>query len=196
MRVGSVLCALAVPALFLAGCSKKPEEPARKATLHEVMKDEIDPRGDEVWAVGNSHMTEDAGLNGKTMTDADWTKLAGAANRLRQSALELAALPDPLVVVKPGTKIAFEDTDWGDSAASVQRNVDKDPQGVRDLANSLAEHMAELAAAANKHDAKTAGQLINDLDGVCESCHVKYWYPSQRGLIDAIRKKSGVDPST
>jgi len=195
-QLGSTLCLLALPVLLLAGCSKKPEQPAKKGTLHEVMKEEIDTRGDDVWAVGNSHMTEDAGLNGATMTDADWTKLAGAATRLRQSALELAALPDPIVVVKPGTKIAFEDTSWGDSAASVQHNVDQDPQGVRDLANSLAEHMAELAAAANKHDAETAGKLINDLDGVCESCHVKYWYPSQRGLIDAIRKKSGVDPST
>lgn len=193
---GSVLGALALPALLLAGCSKQPEQPPKMATLHEVMKGEIDPRGDDVWAVGNKHMTEDAGLDGATMTDADWTRLAGAATSLRQSALELAALPDPIVVVKPGTKIAFEDTDWGDSAKSVQHNVDQDPQGVRDLANALAEHMADLATAANKHDAKTAGQLINDLDGICESCHVKYWYPSQQGLIDAIRKKSGVDPST
>jgi hypothetical protein len=185
-----------VPALLLAGCSKKPEQPAKKATLHEVMKEEIDTRGDDVWAVGNKHMTEDAGLNAATMTDADWQKLASAATSLRQAALELAALPDPIVVVKPGSKIAFEDTDWGDSAKSVQHNVDQDPQGVRDLANALAQHMADLATAANKHDADTAGKLINDLDGICESCHVKYWYPSQRALIDTIRKTSGVDPST
>ncbi len=160
------------------------------------MKDEVDPRGDDVWAVGNKHMTEDAGLNGGSMTDADWKQLAGAATNLQQAALELAGLPDPIVVVKPGTKIAFEDADWGDSAKSVQHNVDQDPQGVRDLANALAQHMADLAAAANKHDAATAGQLINDLDGICESCHVKYWYPSQRGLINSIKKNSGVDPST
>ena len=187
---------IVVPALLLAGCSKKPEQPPKKTTLHEVMKDEVDTRGDDVWAVGNKHMTEDAGLNGTTMTDADWTKLAGAATSLQQAALDLAGLPDPIVVVKPGTKIAFEDTDWGDSAKSVQHNVDQDPQGVRDIANALAQHLDDLAAAANKHDAAPAGKLINDLDGICESCHVKYWYPSQRALIDTIRKTSGVDPST
>jgi hypothetical protein len=192
---GALLC-LAVPALSLAGCSKKAEPPAKPATLHEVMKTEIDVRGDDVWAVGNKHMTEDAGLNGATMTDGDWRTLAKAATSLRQAALELAALPDPIVVVKPGTKIAFEDTDWGDSAASVQRNVDHDPQGVRDLANELAEHMAELTTAANKHDAETAGKLINDLDGICESCHVKYWYPSQSKLIEQIRSTTGEDPTT
>ena len=187
---------MVVPALLLAGCAKKPEQPAKKATLHEVMKEEVDTRGDDVWAVGNRHMTEDAGLDGATMTDAEWAKLASAATSLQQAALDLAALPDPIVVVKPGVKIAFEDASWGDSAKSVQHNVDQDPQGVRDLANSLAEHMADLATAANKHDADTAGKLINDLDGICESCHVKYWYPSQRALIETIKKTNGIDPST
>ena len=187
---------MVVPALLLAGCAKKPEQPAKKTTLHEVMKDEVDGRGDDVWAVGNRHMTEDAGLDGATMTDAEWAKLASAATNLQQAALDLAALPDPIVVVKPGAKIAFEDASWGDSAKSVQHNVDQDPQGVRDLANSLAEHMADLATAANKHDADTAGKLINDLDGICESCHVKYWYPSQRALIETIKKTNGIDPST
>jgi len=188
---------IAVPALLLAsGCSKKTEQPAKPTTLHEVMKNEVDTRGDDVWAVGNKHMTEDAGLNGATMTDADWAKLAGAATNLQQAARDIVNLPDPIVVVKPGSKIAYEDRSWGDSAKSVQHNVDQDPQGVRDLANALAQHMADLATAANKHDAAAAGRLTNELDGVCEDCHVKYWYPSQRALIDSIKKTSGVDPST
>lgn len=187
---------MVVPALLLAGCQKKAEEPAKKTTLHEIMKEEVDTRADDVWAVGNAHMSEDAGLNGATMKDADWKKLAAAATTLHNAALDLASLPDPLTVVKPGAKIAFEDTDWGDKATAVQHNVDQDPQGLRDLANSLAQHGADITAAANKHDAAAAGKLINELDGVCESCHVKYWYPSQKALIDKIRQSSGEDPST
>lgn len=190
---------IVVPAVLLtAGCAKKQEaaQPTKPATLHEAMKNEVDTRADDVWAVGNAHMTEDAGLNGKTMTGADWSKLASAATNLQKAALDVATLPDPIVVVKPGAKIAYEDTSWGDSAKSVQHNVDQDPQGVRDLANALAQHMADIATAANKHDAAAAGKLIDELDGVCESCHVKYWYPSQRALIDSIKKTSGIDPST
>jgi hypothetical protein len=187
---------IVLPALLLAGCGKKSEQPEKKTTVHEVMKDEVDTRADDVWDVGNKHMSEDAGMNGATMTDADWKKLAAAATNLHNGALDLASLPDPLTVVKPGTKIAYEDTDWGDKATAVQHNVDQDPQGLRDLANELAKHTADIATAANNHDAATAGRLINELDGVCESCHVKYWYPSQRALIDQIRKSSGTDPST
>lgn len=184
------------PALLLGGCQKKAEEPAPKTTLHEVMKDEVDPRGDDVWAVGNAHIDGDAGLDGASMTQADWARLATAANSLQQAALDIVKLPKPITVVKPGTKIAYEDTSWGDSAASVQANVAKDQQGLMNLANALAEHGAEIATAAGKHDAATAGQLVNELDGVCESCHVKYWYPSEKKLIESIRNTTGEDPTT
>ena len=187
---------IVVPALLLAGCQKKAEQPTNRATIHEEMKEEVDKRADDVWAVGNKHMSEDAGMNGATMTDADWKTLAAAATNLHDAALDLAGLPEPLTVVKPGSKIAYEDTDWGDKATAVQHNVAQDSQGLRDLANALATHSADIATAANNHDAATAGKLINELDGVCESCHVKYWYPSQKALIDQIRKSSGTDPST
>jgi hypothetical protein len=185
-----------LPVLLLAGCSKKAEQPVKKTTVHEVMKDEVDTRADDVWAVGNAHMTEDAGIDGKTMTDADWKKLAAAATSLHAAALDLASLPDPLTVVKAGQKIAFEDTSWGDKATSVQHNIDQDPQGLRDLANALAQHTADITTAANKHDAANAGRLINELDGVCEGCHVKYWYPSEKALIESINKTAGTNPTT
>jgi hypothetical protein len=186
-----------VPALVLAGCSKKEEPPQQQAqrTLHEIMKDEIDTRADDVWAVGNAHIDNNAGLDASTMTDADWQKLAAAATSLRQGALDLAAL-DPIVVVRPGVTIADEGVPGGDSAESVQQNIDKDPQGYRDLANALAQHMSALAEAANKRDAATAGDLINELDGVCESCHLEYWYPSQKALVESIRQANGDDPTT
>ena len=179
-----------VTALLLASaCSKKQEQPTPKlATLHEVMKNEIDNRADDVWAVGNAHLNKDADLDGASMTDADWKKLASTAQNLKQGAQDLATLPAPIKVVQPGGKIAYQDDPGGDKPDAVQHNVDQDQQGVRDLANELSEHMDELLLAANKHDAKTAGKLLNDLDGVCESCHVKYWYPSQKALIDSLNK--------
>ncbi len=183
------LALMALPALLLAtGCSKQQAQPAPQATLHQIMKTEVDPRADDVWAVGNAHMSKDAGLDGSTMTDADWAKLASTAQNLKQAAQDLASLPDPITVVAPGGKIAYQDDPGGDKPEAVQQNVDKDPQGVRDLANALSRHMDSLIAAANKHDAKAAGTLLNQLDGVCESCHVKYWYPSQKALIESLNK--------
>ena len=185
---------LVLPALVLTASCKKQETPPEQKTLHEVMKDEVDVRADVVWEVGNSHINGDAGIDPASMSDADWKKLASAAVGLQQAALDLAALKDPIVVAKPGVKIADEGVPGGDSAASVQANVDKDPQGFRDHANSLAQDMADLATAANKHDAAAAGPIINQLDGVCESCHLEFWYPSQKKLVDQIRKEGGDAP--
>ena len=184
---------LAMPVLLLAGCSKKSEQPQQK-TLHEIMKDEVDVRADKVWDIGNKHIDANAGIDAASMSDEDWKKLASAAVNLQQGALAIANLKDPIVVAKPGVTIADEGVPGGDSAESVQQNVDKDPQGLRDHANSLAQDMADLATAANKHDAATAGPIINQLDGVCESCHLEFWYPSQKKLVDEIRKEGG-DPT-
>jgi cytochrome c556 len=182
---------IVVPTLLLTASCKKPEAQVQQKTLHEIMKDQIDKHGDSIWEQTNPHLAGDASLDGSTMTDADWSKLASTAVSLQQAALEIASLKDPIVVVKPGVKIADEGVPGGDSAASVQTNVNKDPQGLRDHANSLAADMAELAKAANRHDAAAAGPIIDQLDSVCESCHLEFWYPSQKGLVNAIRKAGG-----
>jgi hypothetical protein len=182
---------IAVPALLLTSGCKKPEQAPQQKTLHEIMKDEIDVRADDVWAVGNAHISDQAGIDAASMTDGDWKKLASAAVSLQQAALELAALKEPITIVKPGAKIADQDVPGGDTVASVKANVDKDPQGLRDHANSLAADMADLAKAASQHDAKTAGPIINQLDSVCESCHLEFWYPSQKALVNQIREQAG-----
>jgi cytochrome c556 len=182
-----------VPTLLLAGCAKK-EEQAQQPTFHEIMKNRVDTRADDVWAIGNAHIDANAGIDAASMSDDDWKKLAAAAVSLQQAALEIANLKDPIVVVKPGVKIADEGVPGGDSAASVKANIDKDPQGLRDHANSLAADMADLAKAANRHDAAAAGPIINQLDSVCESCHLEFWYPSQKALVNAARAEGGAAP--
>jgi cytochrome c556 len=182
---------IALPALLLASGCHRPEAASQQKTFHEIMKDEVDVRADDVWAIGNAHINGNAEIDAAGMTDDDWKKLASAAVSLQQGALDIANLKDPIVVVKPGVQIADEGVPGGDSAASVKANIDKDPQGLRDHANSLAADMADLAKAANQHDARTAGPIINQLDSVCESCHLEFWYPSQKALVNKIRQEGG-----
>ena len=96
---------------------------------------------------------------------------------------------DPLTVAKPGVKISDEGIPGGHTAAMVQARFDQDPQKLRDLANALASHMGELVAATRAHDAAKAGPLIDQLDCVCESCHLEFWYPDQKALVEEILGK-------
>ena len=190
------LLPLVLATLALAACgSQQAEAPVQQLTFHEIMKNEIDVRADEVWAIGNAAIDNNAGLDASKMSDAAWESLAEHSAALQQAALLLATL-DPVVVVKDGVKIADEGVPYGDSAADVQASIDKNPQGMRDMANTLAAHMNELAVAARAHDAATAGPLINQLDSVCESCHLEYWYPSQKAAVENLQNSGVIDPTT
>lgn len=180
-----------LPALALvAACSsEKKEEPAAPAlTFHEIMKDQVDKNADELWDISNAAIGDAAGIDPAKMTDERWNALAAKAEAVQHAALEIATM-DPIVAAKPGVKISDEGIPGGHTAAMVQERFDKDPQKLRDLANALAEHMGELHTAAVAHDAAKAGPLIDQLDGVCESCHLEFWYPDQKALVDKILGK-------
>jgi hypothetical protein len=179
-----------VPAVaLLAGCNNQPAEPEKPAqTFHEVMKDEVDVQADVVWEVGNKAMNDIAEIDPAKMTDADWDRMAQGADALRAAALKIATM-DPLIIAPPGVKIADEGLPYGHTAAMVQERFDKDPETLRNLARTLADHVGGIADAARAHDPAKASPLINQLDGVCEDCHLEYWYPDQKDLVEQYRDK-------
>ena len=169
-----------------AACSSAKEEPAApQLTFNEVMRDRVDKNADELWDISNAAIGDSAGLDPAKMTDERWAQLEEKAEAVQQAALEIATM-DPVIVAKPGVKISDEGIPGGHTAAMVQQRFDRDPQKLRDLANALARHTGDLAAAARMHDAAHAGPLIDPLDGVCESCHLEFWYPDQKALVEQI----------
>jgi hypothetical protein len=184
--------ALAALALGLAACNKQPEQP-KPLTLHEVMKDEIDANADKLWDLTNPALGDEAQLIPSKISDETWTQIEDRANKVKAGADTLVTMY-PIIVAKPGVKIADEDVPYGDSAASVQANIDRDADKLRQFAGVLAQHMADLATAARKHDAARAGQLIDQLDGVCEDCHLEFWYPDQKELVQKFREANTVAP--
>lgn len=175
-----------MPALALvAGCSKEPEQPP---TFHEVMKDQVDKNADALWDITNKAIGDRAGIDPAKMTDERWDQLAERAEAVQHAALEIAAM-DPLVLAKPGVKISDEDIPGGHTAAQVQARFDKNPAKLREMANVLAVHTGDLAAAARAHDAARAGALVDQLDPVCESCHLEFWYPDQKALVEEILRE-------
>jgi hypothetical protein len=180
---------LMLPALALgAACSKQQEEPAKaeQLTFHEVMKDQVDKNADELWDIANKGIGEQAGIDPAKMTDESWNALAEKAEAVQKAALAIVNM-NPIVVVKPGVKISDEGEPGGHTGAMVQARIDKDPQHLRDMASVLAAHVGDLAKAARAHDAAKAGPLVDQLDGVCEDCHLDYWYPDQKELVNKYR---------
>ncbi len=168
---------LALP--FVAACSQADAPPAAEMpTLHTVMLNEVDANADALWDVTNAAIGDEGGLDPAKLDDAHWLKIAELADKVSAGATKIAAM-DPIVAAPPGTNIGDSNIVGGHSAAQVQAFIDRDPAGLRALAEALGTHTSDLAAAARAHDAVAAGPLIDALDQVCESCHLEYWYPEQ-----------------
>lgn len=188
MRTGFWL----VPALALiAACSSEKEQPAKvetAPTLQEMMTQKIDVDADAIWAIGNAAIDDKASIDPAKMNDTSWAELAAASDRMAGHARELGAL-DPVVVTRPGVEIADEGTPGAPSPAQIQGHIKRDTDVYRSLAGSLATHATDLAMAARARDAAQAGRLINEMDGVCEACHLEFWYPEQKALVESIIAK-------
>jgi cytochrome c556 len=185
---------LALPALaLLAACSHKNEQQEQQAqaapTFHDVMKDQVDKHADEVWDVTNPAVGDQGGIDAAKMTDEMWKQLAEDATAVQEGAQQIAQM-NKITVIRPGETIADAGVPGGHSPEEVQAQIDKNPQGLRDHAANLAATMGDLVKAAQAHDAAKAGPIIDSLDGVCEGCHLDYWYPDQKKMVEEIIREN------
>ena len=63
------------------------------------------------------------------------------------------------------------------SKEEIQAMIDSDRAGFRAVAAGMAEQSRALKEAARARDVAATGDLAFGIDGACQSCHVRYWYP-------------------
>ena len=194
MRTGYLL--MIAPALMmLAACRNEQPQAATQPTVHALMKNKVDANADALWDLTNPVLNNDATLNAAEIDDARWNQIAERAQAVADAAGELANLKT-LKLVGPGQKIADQDKIGGDQPDEVQENLNRNPTDFRQFAGALQAHMADIVSGARAHDAKKLSPLIDQLDGVCESCHLEFWYPGQKAYIEKIRQAGGNDPTS
>jgi hypothetical protein len=164
---------LFVPALLMSCAAVSQTAESDLLDVREVMLGPVSESISGIWDVGNSAMGDDGGLDGSVMEFGDWFKLEEAAVNLQGEAL-LMAWSENIVSAKPGTA---EGETGIVSMEDVQRYIDANPDGFRAMAQAMADNAGALAEAASQQDAETAGTLIDQLNGDCETCHSAYWYP-------------------
>ncbi|MXO58497.1 hypothetical protein GRI89_02935 [Altererythrobacter salegens] len=190
MKVVALLPALAL----VAACSQGARE-EDQLTVHDVMVEQIDGNADPIWEITNTALDDTAAIDPARMTDEQWAEVEKRALGVKAGAATLAAM-QKLVVIKAGEKISDQDVEGGSSPEKVQGHLDAAPDDFRQFAGVLEAHMGDLATAARNHDAAAATPLVDQLDGVCESCHLEFWYPEQKAVVESIRQKNGDDPTT
>jgi hypothetical protein len=171
-------------AVVIVACSSPADRVTHEnLTIQEIMRDEVDANAHALWTVTNPAIDDQVGIDPEKMTEARWAQMEKHANAMKQGALAIARM-DPPVVANPGQDISDANIEGGYSTAQVQAAVDQNPQGLREAARSFAIYAALLSAAAYARDARAAGPLIDGLNSQCETCHLEFWYPSQRAQLE------------
>jgi len=187
MRISIYGLGLTMGLLALAGCGqgKTPATPVASApTVHEAMANTVVPKSTALWETA-AKATNDAGdPDGSKMTDAQWTQIAADAQAISDVANKLGNAETIKVLADPSLKIQDEGPQ-GASGAQVQAFIDKDPAAFKAFAKALAANSDAFVAAAHAKDAVKLGAASDALDGVCEACHMKFWYPPKPGAPPA-----------
>ncbi len=192
-------------ALFLQQCSRPAPEPAATtapapeftpvASLHEMMRDVIDPISDLIFDAVGTEVTAKGTVQTEPRTDEDWARVRQGAIILAESAnlLKIPRKPAPDgYVVDPALRGPnAPELAPAEIAARIEAN--------RVLWNRFADGMRDEAVKVLAIvDAKDTAKLFaagSDLDAVCETCHLEYFYPGDRkAVIDEMKKKATTTP--
>lgn len=146
--------------------------------LLPLMKGTVAPQAQILWDVGNKAFDDDGNASVAKLTAADWTRLAGAAQKMKAASVAMADA-SKIVVAPPGEKLQDEGSPGQATSKQIQAYIDANPKDFADHARKLADVSDGFLKAAASKDAKTLGEASAGLDESCEACHVKYWYPDQ-----------------
>ena len=163
-------------------------------SVKELMRDQIDPLSDNIFdAVGTSVRPEGV-IEIAPRTDEDWAKvrigavvLAEAANLLK---IRRAFAPpgDVNDSVGPNAPELAPDV--------IEAKVDADTARWSSYAENLRTVAVEVLDIVKRKDTIALDDAARKLDRACENCHLEYWYPGDRKILERLRKEIEDERST
>lgn len=177
-KVSSAIAIAAMGVAALSACQK--EAAAAPLDVRATMQQQVNPAMMAIWDVGNNALDENGGLDPSLLDDAKWTTIAENADKLAAAGKQIAGASGFVAAAAGNTTVGEGEI----TMAAVQQHIDGNPAGLKQMGTAFGDNAARLATAARAKDAKTAGDLISGMDQVCESCHLEYWYPEQKELVE------------
>lgn len=167
----------ALAALTAAGGLMAADAPP-KAVLQTIMLTQVNPQGLALWDITNNATDDQGNVDPKKVKAAQWAQMIEIGKALEAGGKALAT-SSGIIAAPPGAKLQDQRATAG-RPEDVQRYIDAKPALFRQHSVKLQQTGAKIVAAATKRDGKALGQVAGDLDGICEDCHVIFWYPDQK----------------
>src|ERR1700723_1458458 len=192
MRSPSILaCSLFAALLGLSACQKTevtaavpalpPTPPAPpfqiKASIQELMDAVIDPAADALWDSVSITETAKGTVFHQPKTDEEWQEARRRAIALIEGTNLL--IMDGRKLVAPGSAVLDQGTSGVLSSEEGEKVFDSKHAAFVQFARALREAGEQMLASIDKKDSTGMMNAGAAMDGVCEGCHLTFWYPNQ-----------------
>lgn len=153
-------------------------------SVKELMRDLLDPLADNVFNAVSNVETEKGTVEVVPKTDEDWDKI-------RIGAVALVEGSYLLRVKRPFAPEGDVNNSGGPepmelSPTQIQEKIDKDTVLWLAKIEALRNVGLQTLDVVKRRNVQELWDVSNNLDEACENCHLEYWYPSQRELLDRL----------
>jgi hypothetical protein len=148
------------------------------AGVQDVMASMIDPAADFLWESVSTTVTRNKTVEKQPRTDAEWAEVRRQAIILTEGANLI--MMEGRHVVKEGAKLEDHGTPGNLTAEESQKAIDANRDSFIAFAQALRDAGVSMLAAADARNPQGLIDAGDTLDGVCEGCHLQFWYPGQK----------------
>lgn len=189
---------LAVLTLLSASCSPSETVPASAASsalwgemkpvvsVKELMTDVIDPAADHVFNAVSTTIGPNGIVEVEPKTDEDWARVKSGAVTVAEGIL-LLKIPRPIA---PPTDPPSTDPDNAElSPDQILAKILADPVLWNAKIEALRNINLTILDIVKRRNAKELVEAGAILDEACETCHLEFWYPAEKGLMQSLDQR-------
>jgi hypothetical protein len=147
------------------------------ASIQELMDAVIDPSADALWDSVSIIETTKGTVFHQPHSDEEWQSARRHAIALIEGTNLLVM--DGRRLVAPGSPVLDQGTSGVLSAEEGQKLLDAQHSTFVQFARALREAGTQMLTSIDKKDPTGMMNAGAAMDGVCESCHLTFWYPNQ-----------------
>ncbi len=151
------------------------------------MRDMLDPASDYIFDSVKVEIGKNGTVETKPRTDKDWEKIRIGAVTIAEG-VYLLKIPRPFA--PPGDENNSTGPDATElSPAQIKAKLEADPVLWNAKIEALRNVGLEVLEIVKKKDADELWEAGDNLDQACESCHIQYWYPGDKALLEKFDRQ-------
>jgi hypothetical protein len=147
------------------------------ASIQELMQSIVDPSADGVWDAVGTTLTRKGSEVRQPHTDEEWKQV-----RLRALALIEGTnllMMDGRRLIPANGRILDEGSEGVLTTVQAEENFNKEHTTFVQFARALNDVGQQMLRAIDERNPDKMSEIGEVMDEVCESCHMKFWYPKQ-----------------